>query len=579
MLALAVGRKMKKLFTSLLLSFLFVSPAFAGLKAVSPNAGSFTGTLGVTNGGTGATSLGCGLTNSGSVLNTSFCSPLSVTATSDTVDYTTYSGRIIRYSNVSAIASTLPAATATGFTQGFAYSPQNIGYGDVTITTTSSINGSFYPFVIHQNDGCDLFSFNSNYSSNLNACAARLYNPTFGTGTMTSSIDPRLLLTTATNTPARAYYAVTTGYLTTTTSTAQARPDYNPGTLAAKGLLIEQGATQIYTSPTGNSGLFANGGGTRTSDSITGPTGLSMQSAHFTEDTGTSGHQIAPQDSTQASGTKYSISMYAKKGTATVLQLAPNSTYFPGTTYANYDLNTCTVGTTSGVTARTDNIASLGICRLMIDGVQATGSGTGLAVRMYLTNNNASATRAPSYTGTSQDLYVMMMNITPSDLTSSYIGTAGTRSAESYTLSSDVLAQWNPKKGAVCVDNFILNANTASGVIVGGSDSANAILKITAGGNLGSNDGTTAADYAVAPTTAGTAQTVCVNYGDGTSQLAKDGTLAATATFSSNGWGITSPKLFSDNAGANGLNGYVKGIRIFPTKLSATDLARVSVGP
>ena len=100
----------------------------------------------------------------------------------------------------------------------------------------------------------------------------------------------------------------------------------------------------------------------------------------------------------------YVFSIYAKADTANCIQLLGRSGTFGSAVFANFNLSTGVVGTkgasvTSGITS-----VGGGYYRCwMIATSTATGTG-GFSVS--LTNNNASAVRGPSYTGTGKKLYI-----------------------------------------------------------------------------------------------------------------------------------------------------------------------------
>lgn len=76
-------------------------------------------------------------------------------------------GKIVSFSNASAVAVSLSQATTTGFTSGYSFDAQNIGAGTVTITpATSTINGAS-TLVIKQNESCYIYSDGTNYQVDL----------------------------------------------------------------------------------------------------------------------------------------------------------------------------------------------------------------------------------------------------------------------------------------------------------------------------------------------------------------------------------------------------------------------------
>jgi hypothetical protein len=83
---------------------------------------------------------------------------------------TTDAGKLVTFSNASAIAVSLSQATTTGFTAGYSFDVENLGAGLVTITpATSTINGKT-TLVIPTNNGCTISSDGTNYQ--VSACTA-----------------------------------------------------------------------------------------------------------------------------------------------------------------------------------------------------------------------------------------------------------------------------------------------------------------------------------------------------------------------------------------------------------------------
>ena len=124
--------------------------------------------------GSGSTSAPVALTLSGNLVAT----PTGI-GTSQTINaqtgttyafLTTDEGKLVTFNNASAVAVTLSAATATGFTAGYSFDVQDLGAGTVTITpTTSTINGAS-TLVIAHNQGCTVTSDGTNYQ--VSACTA-----------------------------------------------------------------------------------------------------------------------------------------------------------------------------------------------------------------------------------------------------------------------------------------------------------------------------------------------------------------------------------------------------------------------
>lgn len=83
---------------------------------------------------------------------------------------TTDAGKLLTFSNASAIAVSLSQAITSGFTAGFSFDVENLGAGTVTITpATSTINGAS-TLTLAQNTGCTVSSDGTNYQ--VSACTA-----------------------------------------------------------------------------------------------------------------------------------------------------------------------------------------------------------------------------------------------------------------------------------------------------------------------------------------------------------------------------------------------------------------------
>jgi fibronectin-binding autotransporter adhesin len=99
----------------------------------------------------------------------------------------TDAGKLVTFTNASAIAVTLPQATTTGFTAGYSFDVQVPGAGSVTITpTTSTINGAS-TLVIAHNQGCTITSDGTNYQ--VSACTAATGGGSVAFSALTSSTN------------------------------------------------------------------------------------------------------------------------------------------------------------------------------------------------------------------------------------------------------------------------------------------------------------------------------------------------------------------------------------------------------
>jgi hypothetical protein len=133
----------------------------------------------------------------------------------------------------------------------------------------------------------------------------------------TASLDPRVTVTRTTGASNPATYVGSNGLITAATNN-QPRFDYNPVTLVCNGLLIEEQRTNLLLrSEQFDNVLWQKGGVTLTANSVIAPDGT------LTADTfnATSGLNaiLNAVPVTVASGTAYTFSFYALRGTAPVL--------------------------------------------------------------------------------------------------------------------------------------------------------------------------------------------------------------------------------------------------------------------
>jgi hypothetical protein len=127
------------------------------------------------------------------------------------------------------------------------------------------------------------------------------------------------------------------------------RFDYDPVTLAPRGLLIEEQRTNlVLRSEEFNDANWVPTGVSVTANSSTSPSGATTADT-LTADGATSSHFLGATDGAGAKA----VSVYAKAGTGTFFQIAVGGTAEP---YANFNLNTGTssafgTGTTASITA------------------------------------------------------------------------------------------------------------------------------------------------------------------------------------------------------------------------------------
>lgn len=217
------------------------------------NAGSFGGAVltGVLLGnGTGAptaATLGNNLALNSGVLAGTY-QIRAVTTTSDTINCSNDGGKLVTYSNASAIAVTLPQATST-CGAGVALMVSNKGAGLVTVTpTTSTVNGSA-TLTVATNTSCELVSDGTNWQ--VDSCTSLI-----ATGTSTIASGSGLAMGTSaisSGACATVVTATATGVATTDVVTA----GFNGDPTAVTGYIpATAGMLTIISYPTANNVNF-----------------------------------------------------------------------------------------------------------------------------------------------------------------------------------------------------------------------------------------------------------------------------------------------------------------------------------
>jgi len=110
------------------------------------------------------------------------------------------------------------------------------------------------------------------------------------------------------------------------------RFDYDPVTLAPRGLLIEEARTNNEQNSTADNVM----NGTASTDGTLGPDGVAA--SKFTADSVTAAHFVYKASYTPAITTAYAVSVYLKAGTSSVLQVTTSGNFNSGLAALNVDL-------------------------------------------------------------------------------------------------------------------------------------------------------------------------------------------------------------------------------------------------
>ena len=223
------------------------------------------------------------------------------------------------------------------------------------------------------------------------------------------------------------------------------RFDFDPVTLAPRGLLIEEQRTNLLVrSEAFDNASWAKGNATVSANSTTAPDGTASA------DTLISAASTAATFAQQAvapTAAAHTFTVYAKASGAQFVQLLWSSAN--STNFANFDLSAGTVTAGTYTSASITNAGS-GWYRISITSTLAAAAG---AVNIYLVNSGA-ASRGASFTGNgTSGVFLWGAQLEVGAFATSYIPTVAsqvTRSADNAVMTGANFSQWyNQSEGTV----------------------------------------------------------------------------------------------------------------------------------
>lgn len=343
------------------------------------------------------------------------------------------------------------------------------------------------------------------------------------------------------------------------------RFDYDPVTLAGKGLLIEeQRSNLLLRSEEFDNASWVKSGATITANSTTSPSGTATADT-LTEDTSTGGH-ITYQLVTVSNATVYTFTVYAKPNGRTLIDLT-----FAGAGSATYNISTGVVTSTIQGTA----------------GIQPAGNGwyrCSITFTSGTTSYNAqirlvSTGTTTSYTGDgTSGVYIWGAQLEAGAFATSYIPTVAsqvTRTADIVTIQAPMFGTWYNQTQGTFVAEFSGPAGYAVAVNDGTNNNYSGIVY---------NSATTIRGVS---TVGGIFQGVTMNgAAAGAVNRTAYGYQAANLGGSTNGGAVATntaaaiPTVTQLIIGSYGsfafLNGYIRSVRFYPVRLTNAQLQALS---
>jgi len=349
------------------------------------------------------------------------------------------------------------------------------------------------------------------------------------------------------------------------------RVDYDPSTLAAKGLLIEEARTNLLM----YSEAFSNAAWSKDSGAITasGTAPSGVTGSLFTPSAGSSTHRVIPTAATVTTATAYTATYYIAPNGYSKVALREGA----GTeAYAAFNLS----GAGSVLDQGSGGVGSItalanGYYRIQM---VSTSSGTSFRPDLWVldpTYTSGSVTGAWSANGTS-GIYLFGAQLEVGSFATSYIPTGAssvTRAPDVVQFTGAALTALQGSAGSAIVQmtDQSVGYSAAGGVVLGGSSTYWLDL---ASGNMYSNSGSHFLNTANAAI-AGSPYRAGVAWNASGRSLAMNGGTVATDAFG--GWAATTPYLGSLSGTANFANGHVASFAIYNQRLPDATLQSKSV--
>jgi len=383
-------------------------------------------------------------------------------------------------------------------------------------------------------------------------------------------------------------YFNSSGTLTAATTNV-ARFDYNPSTLIARGLLIEEARTNLALRSTDFGTTWALFNATVAVDQVTAPDGT-VAADKLKEDNATAVHYTS-QNVTITAGATYTVSLFAKQAEDRYLQIGFDSGSSNGG-YATFDLQAGTVtqsankGTGSGIAASIQAINNSWY-RLIVTTVVDASSTAG---RMFVVlSNSATPGFAPSYLGTTGNgAYVWGAQIEAGAFATSYIATAAasvTRAADVASITgANFTSFWNATQGTIVANVAKSSAATVgyAFVVSDGTGSNRQRVFLNTDNNqyatvtTGGVEQLTGTNLNLGSWAANTAKKVTIAYQANNFAGTSGG--AAPATDSTVNLPTVDRLYLGQNENGTGsyLNGWISSLQIYPVGLTSTQIQTLS---
>jgi hypothetical protein len=297
----------------------------------------------------------------------------------------------------------------------------------------------------------------------------------------TASLDSRVTITRALNT-ATAVNA--SGYVATVNANLP-RFDYDPTTLACKGLLIEESRSNVCIQSADIENVaWSRAGVGVVGDTVTSPAGTTTGNT-VTCSAGSSVHRVVSTAGTVTSGASATHSVFVKAGTHSFFQIHDGST---GTFYANVNLTTGTVTAVNPVSGATITPYGNGWykCTLTL----TAGATTSIGAITIIPDGTSLRNPTWAAAGT-ESIYAWGYQIEVGAFATSYIPTLAsqvTRNADVVSMTGTNFSDWfNASEGTLACEFGYIGPPKANGAVasINNNTTSNRLLSVEVGTTSG----------------------------------------------------------------------------------------------
>jgi hypothetical protein len=411
--------------------------------------------------------------------------------------------------------------------------------------------------------------------SSTSLLSKRGQTPAISLDFLSGSLDSRVTFTRATT----ATFVGSNGFIQTA-AINDPRFDYDPVTLTAKGLLIEEQRTNFvkYSDQFDNALGWSFFNATVNANVAVSPDGSTYGDA-IVENT-TNGNHGVQQFISYTSGTAYTLSFYVKAGTRAWCGMTLPSAAFTGGPSSYYNLSGAgTLGTAAGSpTARSITAVGNGWYRITITATATATAGGNTLIR------SASADNTGFYVGVNgaEAIYLYGAQLETGAFSTSYIPTVAstvTRTADIATMTGANFSSWFNASAGTFVSQFTTSTISGTRTILDANDntanesirlrtvSADPFFTVTDGGVDQANidAGTVAANTTYKMAGAYTLNDFATSIGGGAAVVDTSGTIPTVNQLQ-----------IGNSAAGNSLNGYLRTISYYNTRLSDSSLQAIT---